>query len=157
MGRLASTSIAIAAMISMSLGISAAAKAHIEDPKAFVSDVYRHIATSEESQRPYSPPENIYSPRLKQLFASYRKRTGGQVSCLDFDFWVNAQDSKIENMSIATPTQAADRSVIVAKFTNGVPQQIEFTFKRIDGFWWLDEVRSLKRPQWILSELLRCR
>lgn len=134
-------------MISMSLALSAAAKAHIEDPKAFVSDVYRHIATSEESPRPYSSPENIYSPRLEQLFVSYRKRTGGQVGCLDFDFWVNAQDSKIENMSIATPDsrQAADRSVIVARFTNGVPQQIEFTFKRIDGSWRLDEVRSLKK------------
>jgi hypothetical protein len=71
---------------------------------------------------------------------------------------VNAQDSKIENMSIASPDfgQGPDRKVVVAKFINGVPQEIEFTFTRMNGSWWLDEVQSLKIPRWVLSDLLRC-
>jgi hypothetical protein len=62
MSGLASASMSIAAGISMSLDAYAAAKTPIENPKAFISDVYRQIANSEESRSPYSPPENIYSP-----------------------------------------------------------------------------------------------
>jgi hypothetical protein len=159
MGWLASASILVAAVISMTVEIGyAAAGTPIENPKTFVSDVYRQIVESEQSRSPYSPPDDVYSPHLQRLFASYRKRTGGQVGYLDFDFWVNAQDSKIENMSVTSSDvdHDPDRKVIVAKFMNGGPQEIEFSFKRMNGSWWLDEVRSLKRPRWVLSKLLRC-
>jgi hypothetical protein len=131
----------------------------ISDPVEFVHNVYRNLAASEPSGRePYTPPDDIYTPRLKALFAADARRAKGEVGCVDFDFWINGQDSELKNVRVSrrlAPGQA-DRMMVIATFINGAPQEIHFDFQKIKGKWLLDDVHSLKEVPWTLSALLQC-
>jgi uncharacterized protein DUF3828 len=136
------------------LSISAATR--IDDPKAFVAQVYRrYMAQSPRS--PYTPPNDIYTPRLHKLLSDDQRKAKGEVGCLDFVFWLNAQDWKITNLAITTSDDGPDRQTVITKFRNsGEPQEMHFDFRRISGRWLLDDARSLSAPPWTLSELLKC-
>ena len=138
-----------------------AAPTRISDLETFVSQVYRRLAANETlrpGQAIYNEPDDIYTPRLKALFAEYNRRTQGEAGCLDFDFWLNAQDSTLRNVRITSRDVAAhpDRKLVIATFVNGAPQEIQFDFRRIAGQWLLNDVHSLKHRLWTLSETLRC-
>jgi hypothetical protein len=133
------------------------ASSRIDDPASFVAEVYRHIVATQSADRPYTPPEDIYTARLGKLFRDDKKRAKGEIGCLDFVFWVNAQDWTITNLTIANGVASQDRKAVIAKFLNiGTPQEIHFDFRRIAGRWLLDDVHSVKDPHWTLSEILKC-
>ncbi len=129
----------------------------IEDPTKFVTEVYRHYVAAQSTHKTYSPPDNIYSARLAKLIREDREKAKGEVGCLDFDFWVDGQDWTIKDVSVTSQDQGKDRKVVVAKFVNlGEREEIHFDFQQTGGRWVLDDVHSLKAPQWTLSKILKC-
>jgi hypothetical protein len=109
------------------------AASHIDDPKNFVSDVYR--------------PDDIYTARLGKFFRDDKRRAKGEVGCLDFDFCVNAQDWKITDLTITSADEGQERETVIAMFMNiGKPQEIHFYFRRNGGRWLLDDVHSIVGP-----------
>ena len=132
------------------------AATRIDDPKTFVSEVYRRFMAP-SARSPYTPPDDIYTPRLEKLLRDDKRKAKGEAGCLDFVFWLNAQDWKITNLTITTADNGQDRQTVITKFRNsGEPQEMHFDFRRIAGRWLLDDAHSLSAPPWTLSELLKC-
>jgi len=133
------------------------APTQIDDPKTFVTEVYRRLVAAQSNSSSYSPPEDIYTARLAKLIRDDKQKAKGEVGCLDFNFWVNGQDWKITNLTITSTDEGQDRKTVVAKFRNtGDPQEIHFDFRRNAGRWLLDDVHSLTAPPWTLSQILKC-
>lgn len=142
------------------LPLASVSATEIRDPQAFVAEIYQKlIASDQPGARDYDPPEDVYSPRLKTLFAAEKRRFKGEVGCLDFNFWINAQDyGMLKVTRLTSQSPSADRKIVTAEFLNlGEHEEIHFDFQRIKGRWWLDDVRSQKNPPWTLSELLKCK
>jgi hypothetical protein len=149
-------SIALAAFYFSSAFLLSAAT-RIDDPKTFVSEVYRRLVASQSTHSSYTPPEDIYTPRLEKLLREDKRKAKGEVGCLDFDFWINAQDWTITHLTITSTDEGPDRKTVIAKFRNiGEPQEIHFDFRKNAGRWLLDDVHSLSAPPWTLSEILKC-
>jgi len=149
-------SIALAAF-SFSSAFLLPAATRIDDPKTFVTEVYRRLIASESTHSSYNPPEDIYTPRLETLVREDKRKAKGEVGCLDFDFWLNAQDWKITRLEITAIDDGPERKTVISKFRNlGEPQEIHFDFRKNAGRWLLDDVHSLSAPPWTLSEILKC-
>ena len=137
------------------LVVSAASR--IDDPKQFVSEVYRRFVAAQSTNSSYTPPEDIYTARLGKLLRDDKRKAKGEVGCLDFVFWLNAQDWKIGDVTVTSADESPERKTVTAKFMNiGEPQEIRFDFRRNAGRWLLDDVHSVSAPRWTLSEILRC-
>jgi len=130
----------------------------ISDPEAFVRGVYRQIAAHAEHGS-YDPPDDVYTARLAALFAADRKKSGGEVGCIDFDFWTNSQDTTgIRDIRVSSVAQSDPaRKTVVATFTLEKPMEIHFEFRRIGTRWLLDDASSVKEERWTLSKILQCR
>ena len=110
------------------LTLSAATR--IEDPKTFVSDVYRQLIAS-QSGHDYTPPDDIYSARLAKLFRDDKRKAKGGVGCLEILFWVNGQDYVISDLTVTSAEQGPDRKTVTAKFMNiDRREEIHFDFLR---------------------------
>jgi len=145
------------AVFSFSSVLTLSAATRIDDPKAFVTEVFRRLVASESTNYSYNPPEDIYTARLEKLIRDDKKKSKGEVGCVDFVFWINAQDWKITNVVITSVDQGQDKKTVIAKFRNsGEPQEMHFDFQRNAGRWLLDDAHSLSAPPWTLSELLKC-
>ena len=133
------------------------AATRIDDPKTFVTEVYRRLIATQSTHSSYTPPDDIYTPRLNKLLRDDKRKAKGEVGCLDFVFWLNAQDWTITHLSITSTDEGQERKTVIAKFLNsGEPQEIHFDFRLDAGRWLLDDVRSLSAPPWTLSEILKC-
>jgi hypothetical protein len=133
------------------------AATRIDDPKTFVTEVYRRLVASQSTHSSYTAPEDIYTPRLEKLVREDKRKAKGEVGCLDFDFWLNAQDWTITRLTITSVEDGQDRKTVIAKFRNlGEPQEIHFDFRKNAGRWLLDDVHSLSAPPWTLSDILKC-
>ena len=136
--------------------VTLSAATRIDDPKAFVSGVYRQLIASQHGHD-YNPPDDIYSPRLAKLFRDDRRRAKGEVGCLEILFWVNGQDYMISDLSVTSADQGPDRKRVTAKFMNiDRREEIRFDFLRNGGRWLLDDVHSTAAEPWTLSEILKC-
>jgi hypothetical protein len=145
-----------AAIIAASL--NAATPARIDDPAAFVKEVYGHYAAHKPGDD-YTAPVDIYTPRLKALFRRDEKWAKGEVGCLDIDFWVNGQDYELKNVLVSSRQVAGhpDRMLVIATFLNiGTAEEIHFDFQQIGGKWLLDDVHSVRGERWTLSKILMC-
>ncbi len=128
----------------------------IDDPKIFVSDVYRQLSASRPGHD-YTPPDDIYSARLAKLFRDDRRKAKGEVGCLEILFWVNGQDYEISDLAVTSANQGPDRKTVTAKFMNiDRREEIQFDFLRNGRRWLLDEVHSTSTTPWTLSEILKC-
>jgi len=149
----ARTAIALAAAALMC--VPAWAATAIDDPVIFVRGVYAKLASDQN----YREPDDIYSPRLSALIALEQKEAGGEVGRLDFDFWVNAQDWQLGDVTVSgEPVEGAkDREIVVAKFRNDDrKEEIHFYFERLSWAGWrLDDVRSFGDDGWTLSLILK--
>jgi hypothetical protein len=138
------------------ISLNAAPPTQINDPEAFVKEIYGHLVSTPH----YNPPEDIYTPRLKALFVRDQKMSKGEVGCIEFMFWVNGQDFKLKGVSISSRPVSGreDRRTIVATFVNlGTANEIHFDFQKIGDGWLLDDARSVaKGSPWTLSKLLNC-
>ena len=133
----------------------------IDDPVAFVKEVYGHYAAHKPGQD-YTAPGDIYTPRLKALFVRDEKWAKGEVGCLEIDFWVNGQDYELKNVRVSSRpvTGRPDRMLVIATFLNlGTPNELHFDFQQIGGKWLLDDVHSVGgavAERWTLSKILAC-
>ena len=144
------------AVFSIFSTLTLSAATRIEDPKTFVSDVYRHLIAS-QSGHDYSPPDDIYSARLAKLIRDDRRKAKGEVGCLEILFWVNGQDYVISDLTVTSADQGPDRKTVTAKFMNiDRREEIRFDFLRNGRRWLLDEVHSTSVTPWTLSEILKC-
>lgn len=133
------------------------AATRIDDPKAFVTEVYRRYVAAQSSHADYTAPEDIYTARLAKLIRDDRRKAKGEVGCLDFDFWADGQDWRISNVVVTSADDGPDRKTVIAKFHNiDKTEDIRFDFRREAGRWLLDDVHSMTEPKWTLSETLKC-
>ena len=144
------------AVFSIFYTLTLSAATRIDDPKTFVSNVYRQLIAS-QSGHDYTPPDDIYSARLAKLFRDDRRKAKGEVGCLEILFWVNGQDWTITQVNVTSADEGQERKTIIAKFLNfGDPQEIHFDFQQIAGRWLLDDAQSVKDGRWTLSAILKC-
>ena len=133
-----------------------------QTPLVFIRAVYHQfIIHNDQMAEPYNgPSESLYSPRMKGLVAKARDDTPeGDVPCgLDFVFWVDGQDYDIKSADITEqPGPDADTDFIIAKFISlREPHELHFTFKKIAGRWWMDDVESVIGTKWLWSDELNC-
>ena len=145
------------AVLSISFTLTLSAATRIDDPKAFVTDVYRRLVAAQSDKSSYSPPDDIYTPRLAKLFRDDRRKGKGGVGCLEILFWVNGQDYLIRDLTVTSADQGPDRKTVTARFMNiDRIEEIRFDFLRDGRRWELDEVHSAAATPWTLSEILKC-
>ncbi len=145
------------AILSISCTLTLSAATRIDDPKAFVSDVYRRLSVPRSGDSSYTPPDDIYSARLAKLFRDDKRKAKGGVGCLEIFFWVNGQDWAIKDVTVTSADQGPDRKIVTARFANiDRNEEIRFDFLRSGQRWLLDEVHSAAATPWTLSEMLKC-
>jgi hypothetical protein len=146
------------AIFSLSSTLTLSAATRIDDPKAFVSEVYRQLMASQSNHdHEYTPPDDIYTARLAKLFRDDRRKAKGEVGCLEILFWVNGQDFLISDLNITSADQGPDHRIVTARFMNiDRREEIRFDFLRNGRRWQLDEVHSTAATPWTLSEILKC-
>ncbi|MDP2260779.1 MAG: hypothetical protein Q8J89_13795 [Caulobacter sp.] len=136
------------------LPLAAHAQSPGDEPEVYVASVYDRLA----NHRPWDTPDNLYSPRLAGLWEDMRRDAGDEVGRVNFDFWVNAQDSELSDFSFGGEPVIGnpDRRIVIARFRNlDRDEVIAFYWERIDGRWRLDDVQSLGADPWTLSVLLK--
>jgi hypothetical protein len=124
-----------------------------QSPEALLQSIYASYDTGEFPD----DAEEIYSQRLKNLFALDRERTPeGEIGALDFDPFVNGQDYELTNVEIGAPQvsgQAAHATVSFDNFGDRNVLAIDMV-QEADG-WKVDDVASTTGEfQWKLSEIL---
>jgi hypothetical protein len=145
------------ALLSIACTLPLSAATRIDDPKTFVTDVYRRLTATRPGNSSYEPPDDIYSARLAKLFRDDKRKAKGGVGCLDFFFWVNGQDYVIKDLTVTSADQGPDRKTVTAKFMNiDRAEEIRFDFLRDGRRWLLDEAHSAAATPWTLSEVLKC-
>ena len=137
-------------------------RAGVEDPRAFVAATYARYQAQPDT--PPADQNHAYSPRLRQLFIAYDEWQRGhndEVGALDFDWWTNAQDYQIHNLTYREIDEGPDLRWIVARFDNyDRHDEVRFRFVRQDGRWYLDDATQgtgRGGDGWTLSELLQRR
>src|SRR5215469_2426266 len=129
------------AIFSISFTLTLSAATRNDDPKTFVTDVYRRLIATRVGDSSYSPPDDIYTPRLAKLFRDDRRKAKGGVGCLEILFWVNGQDYAIKDLNVTSADQGPDRKTVTARFMNiDRIEEIRFDFLRDGRRWLLDEV-----------------
>jgi hypothetical protein len=146
------------------LGVLLAALALIaaapQTPRSIIAGVYRNIIAANEGRaQEVTPPESLYTPRLRALIAAARKAAAGEAPCgLDFVTWINGQDDDIRAVGITEqPGPGRDAETVVARFSSlQEHSELHFAFRRIAGRWRIDEVTSVVGTTWVFSKLLQC-
>jgi hypothetical protein len=126
----------------------------IIDPKAFVTSVYQKLATDKN----YSPPTDIYTRHLANLWADMEHDANGEVGRVDFEFWADGQDWQIKNVDVNAMQiwGRPDRQMVRVTFLNTEqPEDIHFYFEKVNGRWLLDDVCSIGKNGWTLSLILK--
>jgi hypothetical protein len=157
----AAAAAALIVFVQSALAAPVSAAASPQEPKAMVEAVYQRLIADQKSASPsYSPPETIYTPKIRSLIAVARRQAKGEVPCgLDFMIWVNGQDYVIKHVTVSQgPSPSPDRTSVTATFQNqGTPEKIVFDFQRIAGRWLVDDAHSvIGDDRWTFSRLLRC-
>jgi len=145
----------ISVTMACALPLAVRAATRIDDPEKFVRGVYAQI---EKQSGNYREPEDIYTQRLSDLFALDSKEAGGEVGRIDFDPWIDAQDSEIRSVHVSSkPVESApSRRTVRATFKNiGRPEDIRFYFEQTKQGWKLDDMRSVGKENWTLSLILK--
>ena len=131
------------------LSTPALAATKIDDPVAFVKDVYAHRSTQK------AEPEGVFTARLEALRALDEKEAHGEVGRgNDFSFWCNCQDGEIKSAVVKgrDVENATGRKVVDAKFElDGKKQEIFFYFEQTKDGWKIDDVRLNVKGGWTLS------
>lgn len=138
----------------------AAHTAGVADPRAFVAERYAAYQRGTD----HIPPEPVwaYSPRLRALYDGYNswaRRHGDEVG-LDFDWWINAQDWQLTDVSVtAADTGPLTRTVTAHWRNSGTADGERFLFVRLGSRWYLDDIVHAGQgdENWTFSTLLRNR
>jgi hypothetical protein len=134
----------------------------VDDPRAFVEQRYQAYMRGPEA--PVDWPTFAYSGRLKGLFDAYdhwSHQHEDVVGALDFDWWINAQDWELHDVTVTEADRGPDAKTVTARFRNtDRREEIRFLFVRQNGRWYLDDAvqgSGHGDDGWTLSDLLRSR
>lgn len=147
----------------------ALAATRIDDPKAFITQVYADLmkgqtATGADLDRSVDPPDDIYTPALAKAFADEKRDAAGELGRLDFFFWVNGQDWKLSEVEVTERSvwKRPDRKVVGVSFRNfDQDSSLLFYFQKVGSRWLIDDVESLDLVEgdegyaWVLSLILK--
>ncbi|MDB5471695.1 MAG: hypothetical protein JWR84_3255 [Caulobacter sp.] len=149
----------------------ASAATRIDDPKAFITQVYADLMkgqtdTGANLDESVDPPGDIYTPALAKAFADEKREADGELGRLDFFFWVNGQDWKLKDVEITERTvwRRPDRRVVAVGFVNfDQENNLVFYFQKVGGRWLIDDVESIdmgdgagaEGSDWTLSLILK--
>lgn len=123
-------------------GSSAAA----DDPQAFVAAIYDRYANGGDGV-PLDAPETVQSlfePRLATLILDDQAEAAemGDVSKLDADPFVNAQDWYVSNILVQVEAMTPDRAEGYVAFTNfGEPTRIDLNLVRAEDGWRIRDIQ----------------
>lgn len=128
----------------------------VPDPEAFVKEVYGKLAAGGD----YRVPDDVYTPRLRALWAGMLKdqAASDEVGPIDFEPWTNAQDWQLSDVKVTSREvyRRPDLKVVTAAFKNGDrAETIRFYFEKAADGWRLDDMRSAGKEAWTLSLLLK--
>eukprot|EP01030_Chromulinospumella_sphaerica_P027855 gene27855-28147_t len=139
----------IAALIlfAFCLGQPASAATRIDDPKAFITQVYADLMkgqteTGADLDKSVDPPGDIYTPALAKAFADEKRDAAGELGRLDFFFWVNGQDWKLSEVEVTERSvwKRPDRKVVAVSFKNfDQDSSLLFYFQKVGGSWLIDD------------------
>jgi hypothetical protein len=107
------------------------------------------------------PREEPFSKRLMALRTAAIKRSqelNEPVPGIDFDYAIDGQDHEPgtpASVRYQVLRQDARSASVRVTFQNGGPRDLRYDLILEDGQWRIDEVRSVGRDPWVLSELLR--
>jgi hypothetical protein len=139
-----------------------AATRGVDDPRALVERQYQAYLHSPDA--PVAAPAFAYSDRLKALFDDYdrwQQAHQDTVGSLDFDWWINAQDWQLSNVTVTQADTGADAKTVTSHFRNADSnEEVRFLFVRRNGRWYLDDAvqgSGHGDDGWTLSALLRAR
>jgi hypothetical protein len=131
----------------------------VDDPRAFVAQ--RFAGYRRGTDRVPADPIWAYSPRLAALFATYnrwQRRHSDEVGSIDFDWWINAQDWELSDVSVTQSASGRNARVVTARWRNADRNDSSrFLFVRIGTRWYLDDVvhgTGRGDEGWTLSALL---
>jgi hypothetical protein len=132
----------------------------VDDPRAMVEQQYRKYQGSPES--PIDAPTFAYGDRLKALFDGYdawQRQHQDEVGSIDFDWWINAQDWELHDVTVTEADSGPDARTVTAHFRNADRvEEVRFLFVRQNGRWFLDDATQGSGhgdDGWTLSALLR--
>jgi len=155
------------AMVALNVtGAASAVPAHraahargVSDPRAFVAARYAAYRSGADQAQPETTW--AYSPRLAALSATYdrwQRRHTDEVGSIDFDWWINAQDWELSDVSVSQADSGRNGRVVTARWRNsGTADSSRFLFVRIGTRWYLDDVvhgSGHGDEGWTLSQLL---
>ena len=147
----------------------AGAATRIDDPKAFITQVYADLMkgqteTGANLDESVDPPDDIYTPALKKAFDDEKRDSAGELGRLDFFFWVNGQDWRLSEVEVSERSvwKRPDRKVVAVSFKNfDQDNSLLFYFQKVGGRWLIDDVESLDVVEgdegysWVLSLILK--
>ncbi|HVH78972.1 MAG TPA: DUF3828 domain-containing protein [Stellaceae bacterium] len=121
------------------------------DPVAFIRAIYAGY----ERDKPADWDKHPYTPRMRKAIVADKAYAKGEVGRLDFDPFINGQDYKLTDVSVTLVSQAQDKAVVEAKFSNlGDAQDLRYDLVRSNGRWLIDEIQSMTKPRWTMSKIL---
>lgn len=100
----------------------------------------------------------VYSARLKALVAADEAATpDGEVGTIDWDVFVAGNDFQLADVAVDQVSQADDRAVVRARFTNhGQPRENLFDMVREGGRWLIDDIRTTNaQGPWSMARTLQ--
>lgn len=142
--------ILFAFILAIALG-SASAHAQVDaDPVSFIKAIYATYKGTEAGL------PHMYSQRLQGLVDKDLKGTPeGEVGRIDWDVFVDAQDTELTQLKIALVSKSATTAQVRATFKNfKEPKNILFDLVLEKGGWRIDEIQQTLKPRWIMSKLL---
>ena len=144
----------VVSLLLISAAVAAPSKpVKVSDPLATMKTLYAKLEKDDFSM------ELPLSARLNALMALDTKEANGEVGRLDGDYFINAQDAKVSNVSITSREveNAPGRRIIVARFKNfDKAMENHFFWEKTKAGWVLDDVRYLDaKDGYTLSLMLK--
>jgi hypothetical protein len=135
---------AMALLFTLLLATQGPARAADQSPEAFLHSIYDHYIGDKARGVPFDTNADIrryFAPALAKLIIDDRKAAKGEVSALDGDAFVDAQDWQIASIDIKVEPAAQDKALGVVSFTNlDKPETIKLQLVKLKGGWKIDDI-----------------
>jgi hypothetical protein len=151
----------IASILAASLGAAFAR----ESPAAFVTALYGEAGPHGQYEQPLSLTveasmrEAYLSKALRAALAEMDKRTPeGDAPDLDFDPVSNSNDPSVHDLKIETEAESARQATVVADFRSHQDTTrcvLRYLLVWEDSAWKADDIISVGKTPWRLSEIVR--
>jgi len=132
------------------VAVSLGARAGDASALAFVSDIYAAYKGKDAKGHPLDGERAIrryFEPTLAALMVKDQKIAAkrGEVGLLDFDPFIDAQDSEISDFDIALDDTAPGKATATVKFTNlDKPNTVRLDLVKVKNDWRIADITWLR-------------